>query len=328
MGWFADLPPEREPSRQTGFSGNRLDRLSERRLDADFVVALRQRADARFALFCGDRPLIAIDAHGGLDALHGLELALALGADPAEMALLGLETDGEAAGAPRFAALLDRPVEAIEAEAIAVGAPVKAIDLRSLVVQGVLPADVMGLLAQARSITHWHASHRFCSKCGTASQLAQAGYRRDCPACGAQHFPRTDPVAIMLTVYGDRCLLGRQPHFPEGMYSCLAGFIEPGETAEAAVRRETMEESGIRVGRVAYHASQPWPFPASLMLGFLAEAVSTEIRRDETELEDVRWFPRAEVAAMLAKAHPHGLFVPPGTAVAQVLIRHFVQSGG
>lgn len=321
-GFFPDLPHGREPSLQTGFSGNRLDRLSERRLDADFIAALRQRPDARVALYCAERPLIEIGPDGTLSALHRLDRAASLGADAAAMALLGLETEGPEAGAPRFAARVERPVEAIEAEA-----PVKAIDLRSLVVQGVLPADVMGLLAQARSITHWHATHRFCSCCGAPSLMAQAGYRRDCPACGAQHFPRTDPVAIMLTVDGDRALLGRQPHFAPGMYSCLAGFIEPGETAEAAVRRETLEESGIRVGRVAYHASQPWPFPASLMLGFLAEAVTTTIRRDETELEDVRWFPRAEVAAMLARTHPDGLFVPPGTAVAQVLIRHFAAPG-
>ena len=126
------------------------------------------------------------------------------------------------------------------------------------------------------------------------------GYRRDCPNCGAEHFPRTDPVVIMLAIDGERCLLGRQARFAPGMYSCLAGFVEPGETIEDAVRRETAEEAGITVGRVRYHASQPWPFPSSLMIGCHAEALSRDIVRDDAELEACRWFSRAEVRAMLA----------------------------
>jgi NAD+ diphosphatase len=150
------------------------------------------------------------------------------------------------------------------------------------------------------------------------------GYRRDCPACGAQHFPRTDPVAIMLTVHGDRCLLGRQRRFLPGMYSCLAGFIEPGETIEDAVRRETREESGILVGRVDYRASQPWPFPASLMIGCVAEALTTEITRDDEELEDCRWFDRDEVRRMFAGDHPDGLLPPNRIAIAHHLLRGFI----
>jgi NAD+ diphosphatase len=157
--------------------------------------------------------------------------------------------------------------------------------------------------------------------------MASAGYRRDCPACGAQHFPRTDPVAIMLVTDGERCLLGRQPRFPAGMYSCLAGFIEPGETIEDAVRREIREEAGIRVGPVTYLASQPWPFPASLMIGCRGEALTTDIVREEEELEDCRWFSLDEARAMLASTHPDGLLAPNPIAIAHHLLKAFVEEG-
>ena len=154
------------------------------------------------------------------------------------------------------------------------------------------------------------------------------GVKRACPACGAEHFPRTDPVAIMLAVLpDDRCLLGRGRHFAPGMFSCLAGFIEPGETIESAVRRETLEESGISLGRIAYHASQPWPFPYSLMIGCFGEALDEAVARDDSELEDCRWFDRDEVHSMLEKRHPGGLTVPPEGAIATHLIRAWAQNG-
>jgi len=152
-----------------------------------------------------------------------------------------------------------------------------------------------------------------------------AGWRRDCPSCGAQHFPRTDPVVIMLTERGDRCLLGRQPHFAPGMWSTLAGFVEPGETIEEAVRRETLEEAGVTTGAVRYFASQPWPFPMSLMIGCIATATSEDLVIDRNELEDARWFARDEVAEMLMRTHPDGLFVPPPIAIAHHLIRSFIE---
>ena len=156
--------------------------------------------------------------------------------------------------------------------------------------------------------------------------MRAGGYKRVCTQCHAEHFPRTDPVAIMLTVTPDRCILGRGAHFAPGMYSALAGFIEPGETIEAAVRRETLEESGVRLGRVVYHASQPWPFPYSLMIGCYGEALDTEIRFDARELEDCRWFERAEVLDMLAGSHGGGLKTPPPLAIAHQLIRHWAES--
>jgi NAD+ diphosphatase len=173
----------------------------------------------------------------------------------------------------------------------------------------------------------WHQRHRFCANCGERSRVSSAGWRRDCAACGAQHFPRVDPVVIMLAVDGDRCLLGRQPRFAVGMYSALAGFLEPGETIESAVRREIMEEAGISCGEVTYFASQPWPFPSSLMIGCFAQARDTDIVVDLTELEDARWFSRAEVAQMLADTHPGGMSSPKPFAIAYHLMKAFVEDG-
>lgn len=201
----------------------------------------------------------------------------------------------------------------------------EVVDLRSVAVQGRVSAEELGLLATAKSLLSWHARHGFCANCGQPTQVASGGYRRDCAACGTEHFPRTDPVVIMLITRGERCLLGRQARFPGGTYSCLAGFLEPGETIEDAVRRETFEEAGIRVGSVAYLASQPWPFPSSLMIGCRGEATSEAITLDRAELEDGRWFHRDEVAAMLEGRHPDGLRTPPPMAIANLLMRSFVE---
>src|SRR5215204_2362647 len=155
--------------------------------------------------------------------------------------------------------------------------------------------------------------------------VSSAGFRRDCAACGTQHFPRTDPVAIMLVHRGEHCLLGRQARFIANSYSCLAGFIEPGETIEDAVRRETFEEAGIEVGAVRYGASQPWPFPSSLMIGCFGEALTEAITLDRDELEDGRWFAKDEVRLMLAREHPEGLITPPPMAIAHFLMRSWVE---
>ena len=176
------------------------------------------------------------------------------------------------------------------------------VDLR-----GAMPAlDAAdgALAAVARALTGWHVSHRFCAACGHDSAPAQSGWQRVCPSCRTAHFPRTDPVVIMLVERDGRLLLGRSPGWPEGMYSCLAGFVEPGETIEAAVRREVAEETGVVVGAVAYAGSQPWPFPASLMIGCTAEAVTDAITLDEVELDDALWLPRAEVRQVMEGTHP------------------------
>lgn len=200
-------------------------------------------------------------------------------------------------------------------------------DLRSVAVQGLVPFEHLPPIAEAKALLHWHARHRFCANCGAATAISQGGWRRDCATCEAQHFPRTDPVAIMLAVRENRCLLGRQSRFAPGMWSCLAGFAEPGETIEEAVRRETLEEAGIVCGRVRYFASQPWPFPSSLMIGCHAEALSDDIVVDRDELEDARWFGRDEAATLLTRTHPAGLTAPPQVAIAHHIIRAWVEHG-
>lgn len=179
------------------------------------------------------------------------------------------------------------------------------------------------LAATARAVFSWHQSHCFCSACGQPSQLAMGGWQRDCPSCDAKHFPRTDPVVIMLITHGNSVLLGRSPFWPEGMYSLLAGFIEPGETMEAAVRREVLEESNVKVGQVTYLASQPWPFPNSLMFGCHGVATSTEIKIDPNELEDALWVTREELAIVFAGQHPKILPAREG-AIAHFLLRNWL----
>jgi NAD+ diphosphatase len=179
------------------------------------------------------------------------------------------------------------------------------------------------LAATARAILTWHTTHQFCAKCGAKSEMTQAGWQRDCPTCEAKHFPRTDPVVIMLITHGDRVLVGRSPGWPEGMYSLLAGFVEPGESIEAAVRREVFEESGIHVGRVDYLSSQPWPFPASLMFGCRGEALSTEIDIDPDEIEDAKWLTRSQMLEVFAGNDPRMLPARKG-AIAQFLLHHWL----
>jgi len=176
------------------------------------------------------------------------------------------------------------------------------------------------LAASARAVLMWHESHRFCARCGALSEIANGGWQRECPDCGRLHFPRTDPVVIMLITHGNSLLVGRSPAWPQGFFSLLAGFVEPGETVEAAVRREVFEESGIQVGNVRYLVSQPWPFPASLMLGCWGEAISTEITVDPVELEEARWVTREEMVEVYAGRHPD-MSEPRRGAIAHSLIQ-------
>jgi NAD+ diphosphatase len=194
-------------------------------------------------------------------------------------------------------------------------------ELRAVMAQ-LSPADAE-LAATARALIEWHGRHGFCAACGQPSTITQAGWQRSCAACGAQHFPRTDPVVIMLVERDNHLLMGRGKGWPEQMYSCLAGFVEPGETIEAAVRREVFEESGVRCGEVRYLASQPWPFPASLMLGCWTEALTSDIVLDPAELEDARWVSREEMVAAFAGLHPE---IRPSRkgAIAQFLIANWL----
>ena len=309
-----------------GFAGAPLDRLSDKRDDAAALEALRRRADARTVLIVRDMPILPAGA-GVRDPLFATGEAEALGGARVEV-LLGVD----AHGAPVYAALLaDGAVEEVadlsdgflDRRTLVIPGrdDLLPVDLRSIAVQGLVSPDATAILGQAKAILNWHARHGHCANCGAPTRIAAAGWRRECDACKAQHFPRTDPVVIMLAVDGERCLLGRQPRFPKNMYSCLAGFLEPGETIEEAVRREIHEEAGVACGEVAYVASQPWPFPSSLMIGCLARATSSKITIDAVELEDARWFDRAEVAAMFERRHPQGLSAPTQMAIAHHILR-------
>ena len=293
-----------------GFVRNPLLRHAAERDEAHTAAQARDPAAATI-VFAGEAAILAV-RDGAVTAL--LPRALLDGLAPAEQAYLGtLE------GRPVFAALV--APEAAER----FGEPHhRALDLRAIALGGTVPPDELGMLAQGKALLHWHRAHRYCGFCGTATRATAGGARRDCPSCARQHFPRTDPVVIMLVARDEGCLLGRQPRFPPGMYSCLAGFMEPGETVEDAVRRETSEEAGVAVGAVRYLASQPWPFPSSLMIGCVAEALGDALTLDREELEDGRWFTRDEVRLMLERRHPQGLFGPAPMAIAHHLMRWWV----
>lgn len=305
--------PLREPSQFVGFAGNTIDRQSENRAD-DSVDKTLADPTTRLLLMNGGRLYLKLGNGSGLDPWFGISESQPFKPSFDQSVLLGFSDQG--------------PVLAVPAGVDAEQLPetVKAIDYRSVYMQGLIDEAAAGAMAQGAALLAWHASHRFCSKCGTQSQMRAGGYKRHCPNCGTEHFPRTDPVAIMLTATREKCLLGRGRHFAPGMYSALAGFIEPGETIEAAVRRETLEEAGIRLGRVVYHASQPWPFPYSLMIGCFGEPLNEDIQADLNELEDCRWFGRDEVRLMLAREHADNLVTPPKGAIAHHLIRAWVDS--
>ena len=199
-------------------------------------------------------------------------------------------------------------------------------DVRNLAAAGDMPDTELAILAQAKAMLDWNLRHGFCSQCGSLTHMAEAGYKRACPNCGAEHFPRTDPVVIMLAHHDDACLVGRQKGWPEGMFSSLAGFMEPGETIEEAVAREMQEEAGIDITSVRYLGTQPWPFPASMMIGCLAEASGRDITLDDEELEEARWISREDVRRAMNGDGPIG--VPPRMAIAHQLMRAFADGEG
>ena len=297
-----------------GYAGSRIDRTTERRADAAALAKLAADPASRCYLIGGESVVLKKSANGH-DPLFSMDEAGVLG-DPANAILLGLLD-----GAPRFAlALAGEMIAKLQARS-----DIELVDLRAIAVRGLLDGDHLCALAEGRALVNWHTRHGFCANCGAATRITDSGWRRDCPSCRALHFPRTDPVVIMLAVAGERCLLGRSHRFAPHMWSCLAGFVEPGETIEEAVRRETHEEAGIICERVTYFASQPWPFPMSLMIGCLAQARSEEIIIDRTELEDARWFTREEVAQMLTGKHPAGLTAPMPVAIAHHILRAWVE---
>ena len=305
--------PDLGPKPHLGYSESPINRVAEKRGDAAYLDWIRPMS---LAYAIGGEMVVLRKTANGHDALFTLNEACAL-ATSGETVFLGLLHDEG-----RFGVGLDpKGMEPLKARA-----DLHVTDLRSIAVQGLVGATDLAGLAEAKALLHWHLRHRFCANCGAPTLVTQGGWKRECPNCKAEHFPRTDPVVIMLAVTKDHCLLGRQSRFVPGMWSCLAGFVEPGENVEMAVRRETVEEAGITCGRVTYFASQPWPFPMNLMIGCHAEALTTEITVDHTELEGARWFTREEVSLMLLRQHPDKLTTPPPVAIAHHIIRAWVEA--
>lgn len=298
-----------------------LDRAAHLRADPEAVGRLCRAPESRSLPFWRGRPLAGaaglIRVPTDHPALTGEPFFLGLSAEGAIFAhdLSGWIPEGVDAGPDR--AFADPSPVAHPAFDPAAG----FCDLRTIMAG--LSVEDAELAAGAKAVLAWHETHPRCARCGAESRIVMAGWRRDCPACGAMHFPRTDPVVIMLVVRGNNVLLGRSPGWPDGVYSLLAGFMEPGETIEAAVRREVMEESGVAVGAVSYLASQPWPFPASLMIGCAAEAISDRIEHDPVEIEHALWLTREEVAEVFAGLHPV-VRAPRRGAIAEFLLRQWL----
>ena len=296
------MPPDRPPIPANNvFAGAYVDRRADARIAADWAAAARRDPEAIYLLMRGTEALMRIDAAGQPVAVQLLPAsdARVRVADEAGLTLLGWF------GGARC--LLANVTEA----ASPVGAGEAFLELRPFA--GRLPEREAGLVAYARALSVWRANHRYCGRCGQPMRPARAGHQLECVACGNQSFPRIDPAIIVLVTESQRALLGRQPGWPPGRYSTIAGFVEPGEALEDAVSREVLEETGIEVVGSRYHSSQPWPFPSSLMLGFEASSPGGEPRADDSELEDVRWFTRAQVRS-------GEILLPPGESISRRLI--------
>jgi len=282
------------------FAGNPLNRAGLERADPAWLAA--QKPAGLFLPFWQNRPLVRADraAFLGWRAEWETCLCVFLGRDGTQP-LFAIDLDG--VSEPQ---LDEGTFQEMRAAAF------------------VLPARDIAIAGQAKALLDWHRRHGFCPNCGHATELMDGGYRRLCPACAAEHFPRTDPVVIMLPLLGDRCLIGRNKRFPPGLYSAFAGFVEPGESMEEAVHRELMEEVNLKVAGVRYHATQPWPFPSSLMLGCYADAKNADFRIDGHEIEDARWLTKDEVRARLAHEIEDAVKLPVAIAIAHHLIKDWV----
>lgn len=286
---------------EPGFTGAGLDRADHLRFHDDRLAELRRAPEARLLALNGLDPVL--DGTGSLvwEPLNGTE---------AGALFLGLED-----GAPRFAPLVETDAAGQRAWSV----------FRLL---AMMSAPDAAIWAAARSLNAWHSRHGFCSVCGTPTTIFRAGWARSCPKCAAEHFPRVDPVVIMLAEYDGRVLIARQPGYPPGRYSALAGFVEPGESIEEAVQREFMEEASLAVTEVTYLASQPWPFPGSLMIACLAKAHTDAITLDTNELEAAFWVDRAGVRAALAGARDAPFQAPPPFAIANTLLTRWSAGEG
>ncbi|USQ95660.1 NAD(+) diphosphatase [Caulobacter sp. RL271] len=303
------------------FAGNPLNRDSERRGDEVFIAEKLADAESLAVALWNGKPLVE-DILGEDGKPTGVQIAY-LRADMAQdlaggsekLLYLGLWKDIAV-----FAVDIDTASDPAEGPLQGLG---RFEELRGAA--ATMPQADAGILATAKSMFEWRRRHRWCSACGQKTEVADGGWKRICPACDAEHFPRTDPVAIMLAIHDGKCLLGRQAAWPAGMYSALAGFIEPGETIEEACARELHEEAGLKATAVRYHSSQPWPWPSSLMMGLMADVETADAAPDQTELEAVRWFTKEEAARLIKGEFEDGLFAPPPLAIAHQLIKAWAE---
>jgi NAD+ diphosphatase len=304
------------PLGQPAFVTNVLDRAAHLRGDDDKLLALEGNPTSR--AYVVHRDSLVVKREGDASrALLSIDEALNFGANPGTI-FLGLR-DG--------AAVFGMGISPAAAEKLLTRNDAAVTELRGMAMQGVVPPDQLNAIAMAKSMVNWHQRHGYCANCGQRTTMKEGGWKRECPSCKAEHFPRTDPVVIMLVTHGDKCLLGRQQRFLPGMYSCLAGFVEAAETIEDAVRREVFEEAGIRCTDVNYYMTQPWPYPSSLMIGCTARATNEDIIVDRVELEDARWFDRDEARLMITRKHPDGLAGPHPFAIAHHLLGRWVHDG-
>jgi NAD+ diphosphatase len=297
------------------FAGNLLNRASDKRTDAAWIASRRRNPSSLILPMWRLAPFL----RGPEEAVAPTELGLihpgiADALSDADAACIFLGLDGDIA---LFA--LDVSVSADPAKAAPLAGLGHFHEARNAA--QIVSIKDAAIIAQAKAMIDWHQRHGFCARCGTATKIMDAGYRRLCGKCNAEHFPRVDPVVIMLATEGDACLVGRGKQFPAGMFSALAGFVEPGETIEEAVRRELMEEAGLKVGAVTYYATQPWPFPSSLMIGCFAQAANRDAKADDNELAEVRWLERSLARELLAGKQAAGIRVPPPIAIAHHLIK-------
>jgi NAD+ diphosphatase len=302
------------------FAGNPLERASYRRTDEAWLAERLSDPDALALAMWNGKPMVE---NGPKDGGDGVQIAyLAAGLAKANSAgwekLLFL---GQWKDISVFAVDFDGDSDPADGPLEGLG---RFEDLRMIAMN--LSATEAAILATAKQVFEWRRKHRFCAACGQPSQVVEGGWKRVCPACGTQHFPRTDPVVIMLPVLGERCLLGRQAAWPKSMYSALAGFVEPGESIEEACARELYEEAAVRTTKVRYHSTQPWPYPMSLMIGLIAEIEPGEPVADNVEIDEVRWFTREEAAALVRGDHADAR-APGALAIAHQLIKAW-SSGG
>ena len=302
---------------QNTFAGNPLDRASDRRADTDWLAGQLASSDSLGVAIWNGRPLVEDAKEGGKQIAYlPAKLVADLAQGEERLLFMGLWKDTAV-----FAVDLEGPADPADGPLEGLG---KFEDLRAVALK--LPPTEAAIVATAKQMFEWRRRHGHCAVCGQPSNAVDGGWKRKCPSCETEHFPRTDPVVIMLPYHGDRCMLGRQEAWPKGMFSALAGFLEPGESIEEACARELNEEAGLHAVKVRYHSTQPWPYPSSLMIGLIAEVEDEEGSPDQTELSEVRWFTRDEARQLIA-GQIEGVAAPQRLAIAHQLIKAWVEEG-